>query len=343
MVPGGTITIKDSTVLFALNLPMLRDADADAGYYVGLRQANNDGTWPGASFLRSADAGASYSAPATATRQLVTGFIVSIEDVTGNTFPYMPSGVTETIDDFFEIVVELDLDKDELVSTTLDGIQAGNNAFIIGADGRWEVCQFLTAEPEPTSTNSNAFRISGLTRARRGTDYVMNADPPTTLVGDRFILLGHVVHATQDVAEIGASRLVKGVTAGTDSNAVSPVNFTGTGEALRPFGPVNIVGERDLSDNITITWDRRSRFGQELPSGTDIPLGEATEAYELEIIDLDEVTVLRTITGLTSPTYVYSAADQTTDYGSPQSAIFVDVYQMSAVVGRGHPGRGRNV
>ena len=36
---------------------------------------------------------------------------------------------------------------------------------------------------------------------------------------------------------------------------------------------------------------------------------------------------------------VYSAADQTTDFGAPQSAIDIAVYQLSAVVGRGFAGR----
>jgi hypothetical protein len=39
---------------------------------------------------------------------------------------------------------------------------------------------------------------------------------------------------------------------------------------------------------------------------------------------------------ITSPTASYSAADQTTDFGSAQSSIDVKIYQISAVVGRGY-------
>lgn len=65
----------------------------------------------------------------------------------------------------------------------------------------------------------------------------------------------------------------------------------------------------------------------------DIPLGEESERYEVEI--LDGSTVVRTI-ATTSPTASYSAAEQTTDFGSPQSSMSVKVYQLSAVVGRGY-------
>jgi hypothetical protein len=35
----------------------------------------------------------------------------------------------------------------------------------------------------------------------------------------------------------------------------------------------------------------------------------------------------------------YTAADQTTDFGAPQGAVVIAVYQMSAAVGRGFAGR----
>jgi hypothetical protein len=35
----------------------------------------------------------------------------------------------------------------------------------------------------------------------------------------------------------------------------------------------------------------------------------------------------------------YSATDQTADFGAPQSAIDIAVYQLSAAVGRGFSGR----
>jgi hypothetical protein len=46
--------------------------------------------------------------------------------------------------------------------------------------------------------------------------------------------------------------------------------------------------------------------------------------------------VVRTVAAA-SPTVTYTAAQQTADFGSVQSAIAVRVYQLSATVGRGAP------
>jgi hypothetical protein len=96
---------------------------------------------------------------------------------------------------------------------------------------------------------------------------------------------------------------------------------------------VHVTGVRGGSGNLTISWIRRSRVDAEWRDGVGIPLGEESEVYEVDI--LDGSTVVRT-TPATSPTASYSAADQTTDFGSVQSSIDVKIYQLSAVVGRGY-------
>jgi hypothetical protein len=57
---------------------------------------------------------------------------------------------------------------------------------------------------------------------------------------------------------------------------------------------------------------------------------------QLPLDDNTYTTVVRTITGLSTPTATYTSAQQTTDFGSPQAEVFVRVYQVSATVGRGH-------
>jgi len=105
--------------------------------------------------------------------------------------------------------------------------------------------------------------------------------------------------------------------------------------SLKPLSPVHIAGSRDGSDNLTITWIRRTRVNQEWRDQVDVPLGEETEAYEVDI--LNGASVVRTITAA-AQTAPYSAANQTTDFGSPQAAVVVNIYQMSELVGRGFPG-----
>jgi hypothetical protein len=65
-----------------------------------------------------------------------------------------------------------------------------------------------------------------------------------------------------------------------------------------------------------------------------VPLNEESERYDVDI--LDGADVVRTIS-ITAPAATYTAAQQTADFGSPQSSIAVRVYQLSAIVGRGRP------
>ena len=120
---------------------------------------------------------------------------------------------------------------------------------------------------------------------------------------------------------------------GNTLTTTDEVAFTYTGRNLKPFSPVHVKGTRNGSGDLTISWIRRSRVDGEWRDGVGIPLGEESEAYEVDI--LDGSTVVRTIEA-TSPSASYSAADQVADFGSAQSSMDVKIYQLSAVVGRGY-------
>ena len=93
-------------------------------------------------------------------------------------------------------------------------------------------------------------------------------------------------------------------------------------------------------------WLRRSGGGL-VPQGPGIinlslawpvtqPLGEAAEAYEVEIYTAGHATLKRTMTSAT-PSVTYTSAMQVADFGSNQAALAVKIYQISATVGRGAP------
>ncbi|MDE3061325.1 MAG: hypothetical protein KGJ06_09970, partial [Pseudomonadota bacterium] len=135
---------------------------------------------------------------------------------------------------------------------------------------------------------------------------------------------------------IGLLRPYKPVSVGSTLSSAAEQDFTYSGVALKPYNPVQITGSRDISGNLTITWIRRSRLAPGWQDYVDSPLNEASEAYEIDI--MNGSSVARTLTGLASPTAGYTAAQQTTDFGSPQSSVTVNVYQLSAIVGRGYAG-----
>jgi len=93
--------------------------------------------------------------------------------------------------------------------------------------------------------------------------------------------------------------------------------------------------------NLIITWLRRTRIGGDgWGEGPTIPLSEDSELYDLEILGTDGVTVIRTISGLTTPTYVYTEALMMEDFGFVPGSVAVNVYQISGEVGRGFKGHG---
>ena len=176
------------------------------------------------------------------------------------------------------------------------------------------------------------YTLSGLLRGRLGTEWAVS----THSAGERFIMLDGRVGKQAGNSIIGLPRSYKGITFGATLTSATAQNLTYSGVALKPYNPVHITGSRDGSSNLTISWVRRTRMGGAWQDAVDAALSESSEAYEVEI--LNGSSVVRTLSGLSSPTASYSAVDQTTDFGSPQSSVDVRVYQLSAVVGRGYAG-----
>jgi hypothetical protein len=108
-----------------------------------------------------------------------------------------------------------------------------------------------------------------------------------------------------------------------------------SGADLKPYAPVHVAASADGSDNIILTWVRRSRIGGDLHDATgSVPLGETSEAYSVDILSGPGGSVKRTI-DVTAPTATYENADVLTDFGSVPASITVRVYQISGVIGRG--------
>jgi hypothetical protein len=90
--------------------------------------------------------------------------------------------------------------------------------------------------------------------------------------------------------------------------------------------------------NITLSWVRRTRLGGEWVDAFEtVPVAEDAEQYELEILDGPSGGGVRTATGLTSASFVYTTAMQNADFGVAQTELMLRVYQISAQVGRGFP------
>ena len=111
------------------------------------------------------------------------------------------------------------------------------------------------------------------------------------------------------------------------------MEFKITGKALMPYAPVSVTASRQ-SDGILITFMRRGRLDSDGWEPVDIPLGEESEAYALDIYSGN--SIVRTLSA-SGTQLLYSNAEQLLDFGIQQSCLNFSLYQLSAAVGRGFP------
>lgn len=221
---------------------------------------------------------------------------------------------------------EVKMTNGELSSRTQAEMLAGEGRLLVGKPGRWELIGYTTA----TLTGVRRYRLSGLLRGLRGTEKNINMHE-----ADDFVLSldgGGISRLTLSTATLGTTLNAKHVPADGVVSAYAATPLSITGQALKPFSPVQVRGSRDASNNLTITWNRRTREFVRLLALSGVPLGEEIESYEVDIVHAS--SVVRTLS-VTSPSASYSAADQSTDGLTPGDPVTVRVYQKSAIAGRG--------
>lgn len=237
------------------------------------------------------------------------------------------AGATDLWDE--KNAVHLELFGGELQSRPADAVLAGGNLLAVRSrTGAFEVLQFRTAE----LTGARHYRLSGLLRAQGGTEPEMLAGADT---GADVVLLGpEVIRYELTEADLGRSFHYRVLPPGKalDGETSLALDHAASGRDLKPLSPVQLKANR-TPEGVLFSWIRRSRSGAEGWEAADVPLAEETEAYEADVLASDGV-VLRTLSSQV-PEVLYESADETADFGGPQSEIGIEVFQMSAVVGRG--------
>lgn len=309
-----TVSVPVESIALLVDSVMLRDTDDRAGYYAAIAPKSSSANWGGAVLYR--DRGAGYEVverfPAQAIAGVTNGSVTSQDEAVW--------------DETTTITVDLYGTDATLESVTESEVLNGANAAIIGDN---QVIQFQNAVQ--VGGYDNRWTLSRILWGRRGSDHSAG----TYASGSRFLLLdGAVLFVENSLTELAIARDFKAVTAGFSISDTANTSFTWNANGLKPLSVVDVQSSRDGSNNLTVTWVRRSRLGHETPyAGADLPLGEQYERYELDV--MNGSTVVRTITVNDATTASYTAADQTTDFGSPQASLTIKIYQISATVGRG--------
>jgi hypothetical protein len=315
---GVELLEKGDTVFVLLDIPLLQDVYDMPGFPVAMTGYLSG--WPGGVLWRSDDGGQAWVAVQGFTRPGSTiGYAADTLSAHGGTVLDKSS------------VLTVRLYQGELSSVTEAQLFAGLNWFAYGADGRWEIiaCQNCVLQGD------GSYVLTDFLRGQMGSEWATGLHQN----GDKIILLSssELMFISVNSSSIGVEKLYRGVTLGETLDTADDVEFSYDGVNLECLSPCHLTGNiHPSTSDWTLTWTRRSRFAG-WRSFVDAELGEASEAYDVEIYsDNTYATLLRTLTAST-PTVAYTSAQQTTDFGENQTTLYLKIYQISATVGRGYP------
>lgn len=306
--------VASSVIIALMDLPTLRSTDVPYQPYA----AAYINPWPEVNVHKSITT-SNYGLDST----LVAPAII------GETTDSFDSGVTDVWDYTNELRVKVysgalsSLDEESVLNN-------GNVLAIENSSGDWEIVQFVNAQ----LTGSNTYTLTKLLRGQLGTEDNMEDALPS---GARIVFIDTALQQLNlGLNDIGREYYFKYGPADKDIGDATylTVQKTFNGRGLKPFSPVHIEGVESGGD-YTISWVRRDRLAADSwDYTTDVPMNEAYESYEVDIMDsVGGTTVVRTLTVTDATEVTYTAAQMSADgISTPFDVI---VYQMSDIVGRG--------
>jgi len=321
---------------FLLDIPFLNDDDVPTsnnlsiGYWAGSDYGAETNSWPGAFLYRSydnmiydqLDARINRSNWGILTQALAAPDSPWVTDNTNVVHVFMNSG--------YLAASEYTISHETMISGPY------NRAVICHADGTYELISFA----EVVEVSDRALELHSLLRGRRGTDTNLVA-----AAGDRIVFLSdgtfdddastYGIFAQPVAQTLADDQYYKVVTRGLLVNETLAEQSNYTCADLKPYAPDHVTAFLDTVGDIVINWERRTRIGGEMEDLIDVPLSEATEAYEIDIYNVAGTTVLRTLTSTVSQVDYLAAIVLTDQLTATPATLKVGVYQMSATVGRG--------
>lgn len=313
IVPTQVLGAQGATLLEVLDLPPLTELEDgnESALYIAAR--GYLASWSAAAVQVSRNVGATYE----------TAAYISTVSVMGSCTTELPDFFGGNVFDEASVLrVNVGASGTLSSATTADVLNGANGAAV--GD---EVIQFRTATPVSTGV----YDLTGLLRGRKGTEWA-TADHA---VGERFVLLTtNLRNLPINLSDrAGATLYVRAVTAGTlasdaDVDAIAPQIAR-----LMPYSPVHLRASKDAAGDWLLRWSRRDRYANDWNDGTDVPMSEASEVYDIDVmlagvVVASYVDVVGTGAGGTQ-------AVLSTVLGSGAASITFRVYQKSSVVGRG--------
>jgi hypothetical protein len=298
---------------YFIDLPLIDENEQPQVGFVAAAQE----PWPGPLALYRSPDGTAFTLNA----------IVSTPAITGVTASGLASGPQGRID--HATVLDVTLDRGALISVTDLQFLGGANVLAVETSAdTWELLQFQVASLIAPST----YRLTRLLRAQRGSD---DALVPLVPAGARVVLIDAAVMPvamSRDDTAIAFNWKIGPASRDIGDASYLDVEHRFRGRGLLPLSPVHVRGSRNGAGDIAVTWIRRTRLGGDNWESLEVPLGEDSERYEIDVLD---GTVVKRTLAASSPAVTYSAADQIADFGATQATLALRVVQVSPSSGRG--------
>ena len=326
----GEILVTGTSFWTLLDIPLLRDQDEGLIYYAAAGPFG-DNLWLGLTILDSAD-GVNFAPAFTS----VPGDGAISHGTADGTFGAPASPYKLDTANSLKVWMA----RGTLSSITYEALLEEAQNGIIFESG--EIAQFQDAVLQP----DGSYLLSNFVRGLRGTENYMDQHFVDEMV--LFPTAKNLFRKEYGSERLNVERLYKGVTAGDPVVLGSVQSFTATGRSKAPY-PVREESftASIANDDWTITFQARPRYGNVSVSFSDMPFVENTADFEADIYDGS--TIVRTITPvlvdnsqITTSTGLekqeqsifYDSADQITDFGSVQTTLTLEVFQI------GEHGRG---
>ena len=208
-----------------------------------------------------------------------------------------------------------------------DLLNGRNLMALCGEDGRWELIGFGRAD----LVDSGIWKISRLLRGLGGEEDLADRFLPT---GAKVVLVDDaLVPLAQGFDRLGVAQQFRIGPQKRDYADASYLSFEATPSAvnLRPYAPVRAKARRN-GEGVRIFFLRRTRRNGDNWEGLEVPLGEDSESYVVDILAGDKVK--RTLSATTT-SVLYLPQQELADFGAVQTNLSLRIAQMSAAVGRG--------
>ena len=306
-IPVGTV--------IALDIPLIDDNHSDLGCYVGV---TSPGEFNFGEIYISNDGGSTYNLLSEWSGETIVGEVTQIPN----------SANPDLIDYGSQIIVSL------TNSGTIENVTQSDflDAKVMGLFGN-ELIAFQNATLQP----DGSYIFSALLRGLRGTERFVDRHT----VGERFILLRgnntFIGRADLTIEDIGKTLYFKVIHEGgadvDDDLEVTSLTITGEGAKPYPPGAVELTQDTVTSDLI-ISYSLRTRTDGDWRDRFDVTHSDSDRTL-VQFLRENSIVHEVEVTGR-EPRIILTAGEQINYYGSLQTSLDLNIYQISAIIGLGN-------